>query len=227
MITAEKSIGIGIYSPAEAAFYARVRTQNVNRWLFGDAKGEPVVIPQFDSQADDKIVTFRDFVQVMAVRAIRTMYPKISLQKIRKAVDLCKEQLGIEHPFAVDHRTFVFDNREIVLEVRDKLIQISGKHSRNLLLGPIAELYMTRIEFGEDGFAAKYRAWGGDDCPIVIDPRRRFGEPVVTSCGITAQTLWEASIVEGGLEAAAAAYGIRKEEVAAACDYYDHLTTAA
>lgn len=184
------------------------------------------MVPQFE-QGDDKVVTFRDFVQIMAVRAIRTQYPNISLQKIRKAVDLCQVQFGIQHPFAVEHRTFVFDNREIILEVKDKLIQISGKHSKNLVIGPIAELYMKRIEFGDDGFAATYRAWGDEKLPIMIDPRRRFGEPIVMSCGITAQTLWEASIVEGGLEAAAKAYGVGLEEVALACDYYDHLTTAA
>jgi len=95
------------------------------------------------------------------------------------------------------------------------------------MIGPIAELYLTRLEFGADGLACQFRAWGDVDNPIIMNPRRRFGEPIVASCGYTAQALWEASIVEGGLESAAKAYRVKPEEVAIACDCYDHLMSAA
>jgi hypothetical protein len=39
----------------------------------------------------------------------------------------------------------------------------------------------------------------------------------------TAQALWEAAQIEGGLEPAAKAYGVTVEEVEAACRFYDHL----
>ncbi|MFM9965940.1 MAG: hypothetical protein ACKV2Q_32565 [Planctomycetaceae bacterium] len=227
MIATRDTLGIGIYSPAEAAFYARVRTQTLNRWVFGDAHGDSVVKPQIAPDDDDRVITFLDFIQALAIRAIRTQYPKISLHKIRKAVDLVEERLGIKCPFAREHKSFIYDEREIALEVDGKLIQISGINSGNLMIGPIAELYLKRIHFGEDGFAAQYVAWGDNRNPIVMDPKRRFGEPIVASCGYTAQTLWDASIVEGGLEAAAKAYGVKIEEVTAACDYYDHLASAA
>lgn len=226
MIATRDTLGVGIYSPAEAAFYARVRTQTLNRWLFGDAHGDSVVTSQIRDD-DDRVVTFLDFVQALAIRAIRTQYPKISLQKIRKAVDLVDDKLGIKNPFAKDHQIFVYDEREIAIKVDGKLIQISGDHSGNLMIGPIAETYLSRIQFGSDGFAIRYQPWGDNDIPIVMDPKRRFGEPIVESCGYTAQTLWEASIVEGGLEAAAKAYGVKVEEVRTACDYYDHLASAA
>ena len=226
MIATRDTLGIGIYTPAEAAFYARVRTQTLTRWLFGSEQGESVVAPQIPVN-DDKVVTFLDFVQTLAIRSIKTQYPKISLQKIRKAVDVAQDTLGIEYPFAREHKTFVLNEREIVLEVEENLVQISGKHFGNLLIGPIAELYMKRIEYSDNGLASGYRAWGELEAPIVMNPKRRFGEPIVLSCGYTAQTLWEASIVEGGLDAAARAYGVRPEEVALACDYYDHLTSAA
>ena len=42
-----------------------------------------------------------------------------------------------------------------------------------------------------------------------MDPRERFGEPVVERCGYAASTLWEACEIEGGVEEAAKAYGVR------------------
>lgn len=222
----KNELGIGVYTPAQAAFYARVRTQTMNRWIFGDEQGKAVV-PSELGAIDGKIVTFRDFVQSLAIRAIRTQYQKISLQKIRGAVELAKQQLGVSHPLARPHKTYIYQDKELVLEVDGKLVQLSGKHSRNLMMGPIAELYLDRLNFGEDGFAMSYRAWGIKDRPITMNPKRRFGEPIVESCGYTAETLWQASVAEGGIDAAAKAYGVDQQDVVLACDYYDHLMSVA
>jgi uncharacterized protein (DUF433 family) len=223
-IETDREIGIGVYTPTQAAFYARVRTQTINRWLFGDKKGEAVVSPEL---GDEKTVTFRDFVQALAIRAIRTQYPEISLQRIRKAVELAKDRLGVSHPLAHPHRTFIYQGRELVLELHGKLIQLSGKYSKNLMIGPIAELYMESLEFDDEGLAKQYRAWGSEERPILMDPHRRFGEPIVETCGYTAETLWNASIVEGGFDAAAEAYGVNRSDVILACEYYDHLMSVA
>ena len=60
-----------------------------------------------------------------------------------------------------------------------------------------------------------------------MNPKRRFGEPIVKSYSYTAETLWEASIAEGGIGAAARAYDVDFENVTLACDYYDHLLSVA
>ncbi len=56
-----------------------------------------------------------------------------------------------------------------------------------------------------------------------MHPDRRFGEPLVTSCGYTARALFESYHAEGGVAAAAEAYGVTREEVELACSYFDHL----
>ena len=68
MITATDKLGIGIYTPEEAAFYARVKTQVLNRWLFGDGRGANVVKPERCGKDEDRIVTFLDLVQAIAIR---------------------------------------------------------------------------------------------------------------------------------------------------------------
>ncbi|MEX0718406.1 MAG: hypothetical protein WD066_17560 [Planctomycetaceae bacterium] len=234
MIATADTIGIGIYTPAEAAFYARVQTRLLTRWLFGSAQGDAVVTPRLlDQPPDDRLVTFLDFVQALAIRNLRINY-KISLSKIRAAVDRAREQFEVEYPFAMSHTTYLFSDRartghgELVIQLDDgedepKLVQLSGKAAGNLVMAEVVELYLDQLSFDERGLAEAYRAGGDEENPIVMDPALRFGEPVLRRCGYTAETLWEASILEGGLDAAARAYGVDRTDVALACEFFDHL----
>jgi uncharacterized protein (DUF433 family) len=221
-------LGIGIYSPQEAAFYARVRTETMNRWLYGSKKGERVVDPQLPSQ-DEKTVTFLDFVQSLAVREIRSRH-KIPLEKIREAVLLAKER-GIDYPFARQHRAYLLSDGkseghgEIVLQIDVQMIQASGQAKRNLIMKDVAQLYLQDLAFSPDtGLAETYTAWSdAAGRKVVMNPKVRFGEPFVPACGYTAQTLWEAYEIEGGVDAAASAYEVTREDVELALRYYDHL----
>jgi hypothetical protein len=100
MVAAEELLGIGLYSPLEAALYARVTTQLMNRWIFGNAQGQPVIEPQLDDAAE-KIVTFLDFVQALAIRRIRNER-FIPLGKIREAYFRARDEFDVTHPFALD-----------------------------------------------------------------------------------------------------------------------------
>lgn len=228
MIATSTTLGIGLYTPQEAAWYARVHTQTLNRWLFGTKTGESVV--RHEISGDHRAVSFVDFIQMLAIRAIRTQHKEIvSLQKIRAAVDKASEEFGVSYPFARKHVTYVITkgkNRgEIVIRLNDeRLVQVTGKKKDQTLIGPIAELYLDSVTWGGDGLAQEYRPWnhatGG---PIVMNPHVRFGEPIVQKCGYSALALWEANIAEGGIEAAANAYGVEKACVSAACEYIDYL----
>lgn len=227
----ENLLGKGIYSPAEAAFFARVSTRTMTRWIFGNRQGAAVVRAQFppDSPDDpDKTVSFLDFVQALAIRAIRTQY-KLPLEKIRQSVDIADEH-GISYPFARPHRTFLFSDKKelghgnIVLELDGQLIQASGTHRRTQVMRQIAEYYLSDLTFDPDtGLADKYIAFTHGNNRILMNPRIRFGEPFVESCGYTAQTLWEAVQIEGSAEAAARAYEVTANDIETAYRFYDHL----
>ena len=98
MVTVEapQLIGVGLYTPREAARFTKLRTGTFNRWFYGDAQGQPALKPRFDSTAEDRVVTFWDLIQALAVRRVRTspMGKRISLQHIRDVVGEC-EGMGI------------------------------------------------------------------------------------------------------------------------------------
>lgn len=228
MIGLVDKVGIGIFTPAQAATYARVSTSLLKRWLFGSATGEPVLRPEFSGGEDDPIVTFLDFVQVMAVRDIRHQF-KIPLPKIRQAVETAISRYGKEFPFALQHKTFLMSDGagtghgEIIISVDDKMIQASGRERGNQVFKEVVELYLSKLRFGADGLAEKYWAWGTEEDGILMDPEVLFGEPYFPKTGISAQTLWRATSIEGSVIAAADAYEVPTSHVVLACEYFDHL----
>jgi len=219
-------LGKGVFTPAEAAFLARVRTQTMTRWMFGDMRGDPVIATEFSGE-NEKVVSFLDFVQALAIRAIRVRH-NVPLQRIRQAYKEAQTRYKVEYPFATKHTTFLLgDSNTIVIRLSDDdYRELAGPSKGNRMITQVVEPYLHDLRF-EGNLASEYCAWpprATDDAQrVIMNPKRSFGEPIVTTSGYTAQTLWEAYEVEGGTEAAAAAFGISPGEVELACEYYDHL----
>lgn len=246
MATDTKFLGIGVYTPEEAAFYARVQTRLLNRWLFGNKQGPSVVDPQLrdQSERDEKIVTFLDFVQMLAIRDLRLNY-KVPLQTIREGVKEFEETYSIQYPFARRHVAFLFqrgpDDRAGGLYIRQPgddgesiYTKVTGTTKGKTItkgqmaLTKLVQFYMRDMHFDPDGLAESFDAFSqpydGKVKKVIMHPQKRFGEPLVESCGVSAQTLYEASISEGGIEAAAYVYEVEPEDVDIARRYIDYIT---
>jgi uncharacterized protein (DUF433 family) len=235
MFTIADKLGIGIYSPTEAAFYARVSPRMMSRWVFGAANGQPVIERQL-RESTDKVVTFLDFVQTLAVREVRNRHG-IPLQRIRQGVDEARKRYGVEYPLARRHTIYLFSDQkgeghgQIVIRrpddldgIGDQFIQVTGRGRKNLLMRPVVEMFLQDLQFDpKTGLASEYRPMTEEGASIVLNPHRRFGEPIVDPSGYTAETLWDATNIEGGIEAAAAAFGVTADEVKLANRYFDFL----
>ena len=183
----------------------------------------------FDPEIDgEKLVSFLNFVTLLAVRSIRKSKPKISLKKIREAIEKAEEKYDISFPLARKHKILLFDNRDLVINVgsmsRRKYIQSSGKHKGARMMPEIAEDFIEDLSFDPEGLVLKYQPFHYRGYAIEMNPKIRFGEPIVTSCGYTARTLWDAYKDEGGIENAAKAYGVKPAEVRTAYKYFQKLT---
>jgi uncharacterized protein (DUF433 family) len=213
-------LGSGLYSVREAAFYARIPPQTLGRWLFGNKSGQAVLDRQLRSE--ERLVTFLDFVQALAVRSVRIMH-RVPLPEIRKAVRNAEQKYGVRYPFARRHTTYLIGDEIAIRLGDDRYVAASGKHAGNLLIKQVVETYMVDLSFDASGLAQSYRAFEWNERVVTMDPRIRFGEPVIPTCGYTAQALWDAVKAEGGIEPAARAYGVEVEDIQLACKYFDHL----
>lgn len=210
-------IGNGMYTPAEAARYARVGTALFSRWIFGNSVGDAVIIRQHQNE---RLVSFLDLVQTLAIRRIRLEY-SIPLNTIRDAVNHAHTRYGIDFPFARKHKTLIF-GKSIAIEIGDKLIEISGKN-KDQLHKTVIEPYIRDLTFDSTGLATTYSPFKWNNNEIIMDPKFHFGQPVLKSCGYSYSVLYHAVKTEGSYEAAAAAYAVSVDEIDIACRYYDFL----
>jgi uncharacterized protein (DUF433 family) len=215
--------GTGLYTLKEAAQYARMHPQTLGRWFKGDSYCKKVFLLE-----DAKIITFLDFVQLLAVRNIRVHYPEISLQKIRDAIKQASEEYEITHPFARKHTTFIFDKNIWIQPEQDVLHQASGRDHGQKGMTPVIERFYEDVSFDPGtGLAGAYTPFRRVEHKIVMNPKLRFGEPILEGSGCTPFALAEAAKIEGSQEEAAKMYGVTTEEVNFCIDYLDSLEFAA
>lgn len=223
MIMIEDMIGggTGLYTLSEAAKYARMSPITLSRWFKGDGYCERVF-----SLEESKVINFLDFVQALAVRNLRLHY-KVPLQKIRDAVDCAVKEFNITHPFAHEHTTYLFEKEIWIQPAGKEIVQISGKQHHQSGFTAVIEGFYKDISFDpKTGFADKYRAYHRGAHEIVMNPKMRFGEPILDNCGYTPEALFEAAKTEGSIESAAKIYGVSKEQVEICVEYFDYLEAA-
>ena len=219
-----------MYTPAEAAMYARITPRTMRRWIHGDGQGAAAVRAQVVND-ECRTVTFLDFVQSLAIRAILSrqgdlpLGERVTLPKIRQAVDFAAAH-GVDYPFARRHTTYQL-GPDVHLDVPGSgLTQASGRDRGQQSLRPIVEEYLADLAFDADGLADGYTAEESRGVKILMRPAYHFGEPYVASSGVTAWTLWEAVHAEGGIDQAARAYRLTSDEVGVAFRYIDSIRPA-
>lgn len=191
---------------------------------------------QLDGEDDEQLVTFLDLVQALAVREVRQRH-NIPLQRIRQGVDEARRKYDLAYPLACRHRIFLFSDKKgqghghIVIRLEgdsdnpeERYVQLTGRQQGNYLMRPVVEMFLDDITFDPKTLlAAQYRPLTADGNSVLLDPHRRFGEPIIESCGYSVESLWHATNVEGGYEEAASAYDVDVGDVILANKYYDIL----
>jgi DNA-binding transcriptional MerR regulator len=119
----------GIYTVEQVAHLARLSPRTLRRWFDGEGEGEPALIRRIPKN-DAQVFGFLDLVQSLAIRALRNT-GKLSLQKIRQTITEA-EKLGVQYPFARDHKTFVFAD-DVVIDVNGQLFQVRDDIGNNSL----------------------------------------------------------------------------------------------
>jgi uncharacterized protein (DUF433 family) len=202
-------IGIGLYTPTEAARLIRVPIRTLQRWLKGHKIGEREYDPLWPlhGELEDRSIylSFLDLVQARV--AIAFIKAGLSSPKVRKAIKLGRTILSTDYPFA--SARFRTDGQTVVLQVLipgedDKLLDLfkDGQY----LMRNIVEPSLKGLEFDKD-LAIRWWPAGKED-RVVLDPRRQFGQPIDAETGVPTSILAAAVEAEGSVEKAARAYQV-------------------
>lgn len=220
-------IGVGIYTPAEAALYTGIPAKDIRRWMFGyrsDGVEHPGLWTPELAFSEGKLLGFHDLLEIRFVHAFRKH--GVSLQAIRAASRQARELFDQKYPFTC--KRFQTDGRSIFATVFDEtgdeaiLDLAKRQYAFRQVIAP--SLY-EGIDYAGEGKAQRWYPVKRSKA-IVLDPSRNFGKPVLTSAGIDTATIYQAYLAEGkDLKRVAALYEIKPAAVEAAVTY-EHRNAA-
>ena len=180
-----------LYTVSEASHYLGVPDSTFRTWAKGsvrhfpqrrDVRGEPVVTTVEAESPRSASVPFVGLAEGLVLAAIRRS--GVPLQRIRPALDLLRDELGIDHVLA--SKSLYTDGAELLYDfaeqagdspeaasARQLVVVRHGQHVFN----EVVDHYLQRVEFAPDRYAQVIMLPGYGQAEVVADPRRGFGQP--------------------------------------------------
>lgn len=226
-IKADKLLGIGLYTPAEAGRLLRISGGKIVRWLSGHQIGgrhyEPLWKPQVDIGDGRTYLGFRDLIELRTAHAF--MEAGVSAVMIRRAIVEARRYVDDERPLSTS--AFKTDGRSIFFEIATddgdpKLIDL---FKRQFVFKRIIEASLRGVDF-ENSVPARWWPTSRDK-GIVIDPERSFGQPIEFHTGVPTSVLAAAAKAEGAIDRAAMLWHVSPTAIRRAVEFEDSLKAAA
>ncbi|WP_343058473.1 hypothetical protein [Microvirga mediterraneensis] len=217
-------IGIGLYTPAEAARLVQVSSAKILRWLRGhEISGkhyDPLWEPQVDLGDQGIALGFRDLMEIRVASAF--IERGLSAQKVRLAIQRARKIIGDERPLSTSR--FRTDGRSVFLQIvtEEGETQLIDLFKNQYTFREVMERSLSNIEFGDDGAPARWWVLGKAKS-IVIDPARSFGRPIEAETSVPAEVLAAAAEAEGSIEAAARGWDVPVRAVKRAVAFVDEM----
>ncbi len=209
------------YATWEAARYLRLPIRTVQNSVFGFPSygGRPLV--QI-ADPERHMLSFWNVAEMHVLRALRR-YHQIPPKTLRRAIEYLEETFDSPHPLLTEK--MVTDGVSIFVERTGTLIN-AGKHGQ-LAMRQVLEAHLQRIEQDIDGIAITLfpfvRHSSEAKVPpetllnepkiISIDPRVRFGRPVIIGTSIPTAEIAERFRAGDSFAALAEEYGRPQKEI--------------
>ncbi len=234
MPVARFTLGRGAYSPTLAAKLLRLeapetRSAHVRRWAFGYRRGQTqypgaIAVDRFSRSSET--ISFLELIELAYISAM--LQAGVSWPKVHAAMRVAARMFpGVSHPFA--HRDWFADPGGIYLRLgRDRgepaLVEMAG--DAQYAIEGLLSRYLHQIHFDEETGVASCWAPLGLARPVLVDPLRAFGLPIVTS-GVRTDVLAEHFLAGDRIEDIAGWYGVKEGEVEAALEFENRISGVA
>jgi len=214
-------LGVGLYSLADAARLSGANRETVRRWL-----DEGGVVHRSFPKADG-LLTFRELMEIHFVHIFRGA--GIPFETIHRTAKVAAEKFGTPYPFTV--KRFDTDGRTIfatmISQTTDKVV-IQDLHKGQLVFHAIMRPFFRKLDYGVDGESV-LRFWPRHKRGrVLIDPRRRFGQPIDAETGVPTSAIYDVHMAGSGQKPAIVAWwlGIPIAAVNAAIAFEKSLRAA-
>jgi hypothetical protein len=168
----------------------------------------------------EQAIGFRDLLEVRFVSAFRKA--GVPWKALRVAARRAADLLSCSHPFS--HRSFRTDGRNVFLEIEE---EAGDKHLVEIISSQeyfvsIISPYLKGITYGPDNCPLLWHPIGNS---VVLDPARRFGQPIVPE-GVPTEVIGGAFDVSGDIEQVAGLYEISLPSARDAVEYEKGVAAA-
>jgi uncharacterized protein (DUF433 family) len=184
--------GVPSYVSWEAARYLRMPLRTVQNWTFGYGSygGRPLIRI---ADPEKHLLSFWNVAELHVLGALRR-YHGISPAKLRKTISYLERTFHSEHPLLTQE--MLTDGISIFVEEAESFVNVSKEGQR--ALREVIEAHLHRIDQDVDGLAVRLfpfvRSSPESITPpnlllnepkiISLDPRVRFGRPVIAGTSI-------------------------------------------
>jgi uncharacterized protein (DUF433 family) len=204
------------YALGEAAHWLGLVPNTLRVWLRGQSyptrsgmrRARPVVHPAGTTPLG---LSFWNLVECSVLFTMRKQH-RVSLQKVRRALDYVGRHLGKKRPLI--EQEFSTDGVGLFVEHYGKLIEASKQGQ--IAMREVLQAGLTRIERDEAGLAARLFPWRDDPREsriIAVDARIAFGQPVLASTRVPVEVVFDRFRAGDKLEALAMDYRVSHEVI--------------
>lgn len=172
---------------AEAARFVAVPSSTFGTWSKGYVRrpvgrtvvqGAPI-ITSLAASPGHPTIPFGGLAEAMVLAAFRRS--RVSLQHIRRAVDVLSHEMGIEHALA--SRRLYTDGASILFDYAgdrgdEELAGLTEVVSRQRVFSQVIRDYLSRIDYADDPWAVRIISPATARPVVVADPARAFGQPI-------------------------------------------------
>ncbi len=215
-------VGCGLYTLGKAARLLGVHL-NVLRYWVGEGKDAESVIHR--QLSDDHLLTFAELMELHFIKMFRD--ENVSFQAIRKAAHAAALKSGSLYPFTV--KRFDTDGKTIFATLKSKETNrelVEDLQRGQLVFKTVIRPFFKKLDYrptNEIGLYWPLKKAGR----VVLDPNRRFGQPLDSETGVPTETLIQAVTAGDGQDVKTVAkwFDIPVEAVKAAIRFEKSLAT--
>jgi uncharacterized protein (DUF433 family) len=212
------------YSVSHAADLIRANRNTVRAWFTGIqfAKRAPqrAVLKLDHPECEPTMLSFFNLVEAGFLAAYRAK--KISMQRLRAAMEFAESRLGIERPLLTD--SFRTDGQELFLEHDRSLLEATKSPGQYVWPEAVSQ-YFQSVDYRVGGPTAYWLL--GRERGCVADPRLEFGEPIVPRRAIRVELIYSRFRGRESVDEIAEDLKLLTEEVEEAIRCGDDLNLAA
>lgn len=210
------------YATWEAARYLRLPLRTVQNWSFGyPSTGAKPLIELADPTRH--LLSFWNVAELHVLAALRR-YHQITPQKLRRVIAYLAETFNSSHPLLTEK--MLTDGVSVFIDQTGSLI--NATKGGQIAIRQLMEAHLQRIEQDVDGLAITlfpfvHKSPDVDNVPVAVlndapriislDPRIRFGRPVIAGTSIPTAEIAERFRAGDTFADLAAEYGRPTEEI--------------